>query len=127
MREGGNQLLGPPQQRRHIADLDTITRNAERSQRVRARCDHVNRRHAILRERIVVRNEIDFPAIHAAIMLHLQEDPLLLVVNGRKAMPAFGPYLSDAQVAAVVNYVRSNFGNSYGDSVAPDDVKAARQ
>jgi mono/diheme cytochrome c family protein len=41
-------------------------------------------------------------------------------------MPAFGPSLSDGQVAAVVNYVRTHFGNSYTDSVTVEDVKALR-
>ncbi len=34
--------------------------------------------------------------------------------------------MSDTQVAEVVNYVRTQFGNRYGDAVAPEDVKAAR-
>jgi mono/diheme cytochrome c family protein len=42
-------------------------------------------------------------------------------------MPAFGAHLDDSQVAAVVNYVRGNFGNAYADRVSADDVKAARQ
>jgi mono/diheme cytochrome c family protein len=53
--------------------------------------------------------------------------PVLLVVKGRKAMPGFGLGLTDSQIAAVVNYVRSNFGNAYADRVSADDVKAARQ
>ena len=50
--------------------------------------------------------------------------PVLLVVNGRKAMPAFGSVMNDAQIAAVVNFVRSNFGDAYADPVSVDDVKA---
>ena len=57
----------------------------------------------------------------------------LTVLQGRNNMPAFsapsqldwdGPtlHLSDAQVADVVNYVRSHFGNSYRDRVTGDDV-----
>jgi mono/diheme cytochrome c family protein len=42
-------------------------------------------------------------------------------------MPAFGRQLDDNQVAAVVNYIRSNLGNAYADRVSTDDVKAARQ
>ena len=42
-------------------------------------------------------------------------------------MPDFGRALNDGQVAAVVNHIRSNFGNAYADRVSPDDVKAARQ
>jgi len=68
-----------------------------------------------------------YPALARNAKLEAAGYPVLLVVNGRKAMPAFGPYLNDGQVAAVVNYVRSNFGNAYTDSVTPEDVKAARQ
>src|SRR3954452_22475125 len=53
--------------------------------------------------------------------------PVYLVVNGQKAMPAFGAQLDDNQVAAVVNYIRGSFGNAYTDRVSVDDVKAARQ
>jgi len=43
----------------------------------------------------------------------------LIVVNGSKDMPPFGTLLDDEQVAAVVNYVRSHFGNSYPDTSRP--------
>ena len=52
--------------------------------------------------------------------------PVLVVVNGSKGMPPFGALLDDEQVAAVVNYVRSHFGNSYPDSVSPADVRSMR-
>ena len=52
--------------------------------------------------------------------------PVLVVVNGSKGMPPFGALLDDEQVAAVVNYVRSHFGNSYPDSVSPSDVRSMR-
>ena len=52
--------------------------------------------------------------------------PVLVVVNGSKGMPPFGKLLDDEQVAAVVNYVRSHFGNSYPDNVSPANVRAAR-
>ena len=51
---------------------------------------------------------------------------MLVVINGSKGMPPFGALLDDEQVAAVVNYVRSHFGNSYPDSVTPAEVQAAR-
>jgi mono/diheme cytochrome c family protein len=35
--------------------------------------------------------------------------------------------LSDEQVAAVVSYVRTHFGNTYKDKVSVDDVKALRR
>jgi mono/diheme cytochrome c family protein len=51
--------------------------------------------------------------------------PVPVVVNGSKGMPPFGALL-DEKVAAVVNYVRSHFGNSYPDSISPADVRSAR-
>ena len=68
-----------------------------------------------------------YPALAGDAKLEAAGYPVLLVVNGRKAMPAFGQLLDDNQVAAVVNYIRSNFGNAYTDRVSADDVKAARQ
>ncbi|MBV8683324.1 MAG: cytochrome c [Caulobacteraceae bacterium] len=52
--------------------------------------------------------------------------PVMMVLNGHKAMPAFGANLSDAQVAEVVNYLRTHFGNKYNDPVTPAQVKALR-
>jgi mono/diheme cytochrome c family protein len=60
----------------------------------------------------------------------------LTVLNGKKGMPAFGvpgdppifPFgavrLNDAQVADVVNYVRSHFGNKWKGNVTADQVAA---
>ncbi len=60
----------------------------------------------------------------------------LTVLHGKNGMPAFGQrptgeamdfllvHLSDAQVAEVVNYVRSNFGNHYKGSVTAEQVAA---
>jgi mono/diheme cytochrome c family protein len=53
--------------------------------------------------------------------------PAYLVLYGQNAMPGFGGFLSDDQVAAVVNYIRTNFGNNYTDAMKPEDVKAVRQ
>ena len=53
--------------------------------------------------------------------------PIRVIVNGQRAMPPFGPDLSDEQIANVVNYVRTHFGNRYKDRVTPAAVKAARQ
>jgi mono/diheme cytochrome c family protein len=41
-------------------------------------------------------------------------------------MPAFGGALNDQQVADVVNYIRTHFGNNYKNPVKPEDVKTAR-
>jgi mono/diheme cytochrome c family protein len=68
-----------------------------------------------------------YPALARNAKLEAAGYPVLLVVNGQKAMPAFGQVLDDNQVAAVVNYIRANLGNAYTDRVSTDDVKAARQ
>jgi mono/diheme cytochrome c family protein len=52
--------------------------------------------------------------------------PVYVVVRGQKAMPPVGAMMSNGQVAAVVNYVRTHFGNSYPDVVSVDDVRQAR-
>jgi len=53
--------------------------------------------------------------------------PVGVVVNGQRGMPPFGAMMSDDQVAAVVNYVRTHFGNSYRDTVTAEDVRAVRR
>jgi len=52
--------------------------------------------------------------------------PVEIVVNGQRGMPAFGAMMSDDQVAAVVNHLRTHFGNSYRDAVTAEDVKSVR-
>lgn len=49
-----------------------------------------------------------------------------LVVNGSRAMPPFAAMMSNGQIAAVVNYLRTNFGNDYRDTVTAAAVEAAR-
>jgi mono/diheme cytochrome c family protein len=53
--------------------------------------------------------------------------PITLVLRGQRAMPPFGDMMNDDQVAAVVNYVRTHFGNNYRDTVTAKDVKDARR
>ena len=53
--------------------------------------------------------------------------PVDIVVNGRRAMPPFGELMTDAQIAAVVNYLRSHFGNSYQDVVTASEVREVRR
>jgi len=52
--------------------------------------------------------------------------PVHVVVRGQKAMPPVGSMMSDDQVAAVVNYLRTHFGNQYNDAVTADDVRRIR-
>lgn len=53
--------------------------------------------------------------------------PALMVANGRKGMPPLGADLNDEQIAAVVNYVRSHFGNRYTDTLSAAEVNAIRR
>ncbi len=67
-----------------------------------------------------------YPALAGNVKLTAKIFPAMMVVNGMGGMPAFGASLSDEQVAAVSNYVRGSFGNSFSDTVTPADVKAVR-
>ena len=49
-----------------------------------------------------------------------------IVLKGRKGMPALGDNLSDQQIADVVNYVRSHFGNRFRGEVKAADVQVLR-
>jgi mono/diheme cytochrome c family protein len=50
--------------------------------------------------------------------------PIGMITQGRGAMPPLGDMLSPAQIAAVVTYVRTSFGNHYKKPVTEADVKA---
>jgi mono/diheme cytochrome c family protein len=52
---------------------------------------------------------------------------LTVLLRGRKGMAPVGGMMSDAQVADVVNYVRTHFGNAYPGAVSAADVSAARR
>ena len=67
-----------------------------------------------------------FPALANNQKLSVSGYPISMVLNGNGGMPWFNGQLSDTQVADVVNYVRTHFGNSYADAVTPADVAAAR-
>jgi mono/diheme cytochrome c family protein len=67
-----------------------------------------------------------YPALARNPKLAASGYPLFLVINGRKGMPPFAKLLADEQVAAVVNYVRTHFGNDFPDAVSAADARAAR-
>jgi mono/diheme cytochrome c family protein len=52
--------------------------------------------------------------------------PIDMVLRGREAMPPFGRTLTDGQIAAVVEYVRTHFGNRFADAVTEANVAALR-
>ncbi|MFN4171772.1 MAG: c-type cytochrome [Pseudorhodobacter sp.] len=49
-----------------------------------------------------------------------------VILSGYHGMPRFGGQMSDDQVAAVTNYVRSNLGNTYPDPIIPEQVATLR-
>lgn len=48
--------------------------------------------------------------------------PISIVVRGQGAMPSLAGTLDDTQIANVISYVRTSFGNSYAKPVTPADV-----
>ncbi len=67
-----------------------------------------------------------YPALANSSKLETAGYPVAVVIHGQKAMPAFGDAFTDQQIADVVNFVRTHFGNNYTDQVTPADVKSAR-
>ena len=67
-----------------------------------------------------------YPSLAANRNLEAAGYPITMVVRGRRGMPPFGDMMNDAQIAAVVNYLRTHFGNSYSDVVTAQDVRDAR-
>lgn len=67
-----------------------------------------------------------YPALAKNERLEASGYPMYVVMNGLNGMPAFGNMMSDQQVADVVNYVRTHFGNNFTDAVTAEDVKALR-
>ena len=67
-----------------------------------------------------------YPSLASDARLATASYPVLMVLNGNGAMPSFAGALDDAQVAAVVGYVRTQFGNGYGEAVTAAQVAALR-
>lgn len=69
-----------------------------------------------------------YPALADNENLMTPDYPIYLILNGQKAMPPLGGILDDTQVADVVNYIRTSFGNSYTeDPATPERVSEARE
>jgi mono/diheme cytochrome c family protein len=79
-----------------------------------------------------------YPALAGDPALASRQFMALTVINGRRNMPAFsvnhaagfggpGATLTSAEIAAVINYVRTNFGNHFKDSMTPEEVAALDQ
>ena len=48
--------------------------------------------------------------------------PITVVTGGKGGMPWFRGQLTDQQIAEVINYVRSHYGNRYRDRITAADV-----
>ncbi len=64
-----------------------------------------------------------FPALANNPRLGTTAYAISIVEKGRGGMPWFSDQLSPTQVAQVVSYLRTNFGNSYKDPVTAADVQ----
>jgi mono/diheme cytochrome c family protein len=67
-----------------------------------------------------------YPALAHDARLAAAAYPIDVVLQGQRAMPGFADTLSDQQIAEVISYVRTHFGNAYADGVTPAEVAAAR-
>ena len=67
-----------------------------------------------------------YPALASNPRLASPEYALYVVLNGQKGMPAFGKMMSDEQIAAVVGYARTHFGNQYPDAIPAESVRKLR-
>jgi mono/diheme cytochrome c family protein len=79
-----------------------------------------------------------FPALANNRALGSRQYMALTILMGRRNMPAFGvrhaigfggapATLTNDQIAAVVNYIRTHFGNRYADSITAAEVAALDQ
>jgi mono/diheme cytochrome c family protein len=68
-----------------------------------------------------------YPSLVADEKLASPDFMMSVLLAGLKGMPPVGDMMSDAQVADVVNYVRTHFGNAYPGAVSAADVAAARR
>lgn len=68
----------------------------------------------------------DYPALADNPNLAYPEYAISVVVNGQRAMPPLGELLDDDQVAAVVRFIQSHWGNEAEADASADLVATAR-
>jgi mono/diheme cytochrome c family protein len=69
---------------------------------------------------------LGYPALAGNPKLAAGAYPAMVVTRGQKAMPQFGTQLSDTQIANVVNYIRTEFGNKFTTAITPAQVAPLR-
>ena len=67
-----------------------------------------------------------YPALASNAKLASAGYVLTMVMDGHRGMPPFRGHFTNLQIADVVNYVRTHFGNRYRDKVSEADVQALR-
>jgi len=79
-----------------------------------------------------------YPSLYKDATLGSRQYVALTLLAGRRNMPAFGARhaigflgppltLTEEQIAAVVNYVRTHFGNQYSDPISAGEVRSLDQ
>ena len=69
---------------------------------------------------------IGYPALAKNPKLAAGAYSAVIVTRGVRAMPQFGTQLNDTQIANVVNYIRTSFGNNYTTPLTPAQVTPLR-
>ncbi|HVI30923.1 cytochrome c [Phenylobacterium sp.] len=67
-----------------------------------------------------------FPALARNERLGTAAYAIYMVENGKGGMPPFRGALTSAQVAELVTYLRTHFGNTYAEPVTAAEVEAMR-
>lgn len=67
-----------------------------------------------------------YPALAGNANFEFPDYAIAVTLSGLRAMPPLGDILDDEQVAAVVTYIRTHFGNDYRDAVTADQVRRFR-
>jgi len=65
-----------------------------------------------------------FPALASNTNLQVPEYAIMMISNGRGAMPAFRGQLSPKLIAEASTYIRTHFGNKYKKVVTTEQVAA---
>lgn len=67
-----------------------------------------------------------YPPLANSDFVESKEATAQWVIKGYRAMPPLGAVMDDEQIAAVVNYVRSNLGNAYDEELTAAEVTEIR-
>jgi mono/diheme cytochrome c family protein len=67
-----------------------------------------------------------YPSLAKNPKLETEAEAVYLILHGQGAMPPVGRLMTDEQVAAVVTFIRTHFGNNYPTPVTAEQVQKAR-